>query len=283
MKKMRTVPYSVLSADREIERMRELLTSGRDLEIDADGTISAIGASAASNREEKAKTVPKTVVSANSVAELINEMRGNTGAGNRTAADNREDNVTNGDLETTSGGRESKKGVVPKSVLSAPQWYETKKELFEAEVMAMYEFKPEARYFFTQDGRMYWHVRCSPKVAGRRTRMYDIALIYDSDHPQVRYGSSVKAYLLRPSIHELQQIVNRIPSVSPKVIPHTLTDSNGERYLCSSDVRDVSDSLGRGVTSAATSLRFALRWINIFELGLMDPKVWGKFQRHGEI
>ena len=27
MKKMRTVPYSVLSADREIERMRELLTS----------------------------------------------------------------------------------------------------------------------------------------------------------------------------------------------------------------------------------------------------------------
>ena len=58
MKKMRTVPYSVLSADREIERMRELLTSGRDLEIDADGTISAIGASAASNREEKAKTVP---------------------------------------------------------------------------------------------------------------------------------------------------------------------------------------------------------------------------------
>lgn len=88
-----------------------------------------------------------------------------------------------------------------------------------------------------------------------------------------------------PTVDQLQDIVNRTSGVSPKNIPHLLRDGNGELYLCSADTRDVSTSLDSagGITSAATSLRFALRWINIFELGLIDPVTWGKFQRHGEI
>lgn len=59
MKKMRTVPYSVLSADREIERMRELLTSGRDLEIDADGTISAIALRQPQTEKKRRRPYPR--------------------------------------------------------------------------------------------------------------------------------------------------------------------------------------------------------------------------------
>ena len=116
-------------------------------------------------------------------------------------------------------------------------------------------------------------------------RKYDLMLIYDNDHPQVRYGSSVKSYLLSPTVDQLQDIVNRTSGVTPKKIPHLLPDGNGELYLCSADTRDVSTSLDSagGITSAATSLRFALRWLNIFEDGLIDPVIWGKFQRHGEI
>lgn len=169
------------------------------------------------------------------------------------------------------------------------QWYEQRPELLQAEKAAMYDFQGNrAKFGFLSDGRACWQVRCQPAIAGKdksNCRSYDIALIYDNDHPQARYGSSVKAYLLRPTISELQEIVNKTSGVTPKNIPHLLRDVNGELYLCSADTSNVStnlDSAG-GITSAATSLRFALRWINIFELGLLDPVTWKKFQGHGEI
>ena len=177
------------------------------------------------------------------------------------------------------------KKVVPKTNVSAnKQWYENNRDLLEAEIVAMNDFKTDARFYFMDDGRMYWLVRFCPVVAGRKTRTYTLALVYDEDHPKLRYGSSVKAYPLSPTIDELQQMINRMPNVSPKNIPHTLVDSRGERYLCSADTSNIkTDMKNGGVTSAATSLRFAMRWINIFELGLIDPETWAKFQRHGEI
>lgn len=98
-------------------------------------------------------------------------------------------------------------------------------------------------------------------------------------------GTSVKAYLLNPTLEDLQEIVNRSPNVSPKVIPHLLKDERGALYLCSTDSAYVSvdGSSARGITSAATSLRYALRWINAFELGLLDPVIWGNFQKEGVI
>lgn len=177
-----------------------------------------------------------------------------------------------------------KKKVPITKVSANKQWYASNKDLLEAEIVAMHDFKPDARFYTMDDGRMYWLVKFSPIVAGRKTRTYHLALVYDEDHPKARYGSSVKAYLLSPTIDELQQMVNRMPSVSPKNIPHTLVDSKGERYLCSADTTNIKTDLKHGgVTSAATSLRFAMRWINIFELGMIDPETWGKFQKHGEI
>lgn len=323
------VPFTSVSVDPEIQRMRDMLTSGENLVIDDDGTIGRAGDPQfeAAGNGTKAKTVPKAIVSVwekgGSVCDLINEIRGED-----TEENSAEPEVVNNTkkpgavpksiLSTRSvsnlinemrGGEDSEieaeeddvesyidepqvsanPKLVPKTVVSANQWYEKNPDLLTAEKAAMYDFQgKKARFCILKDGRACWMVHCQPSIAGRDKRYcrsYDIALIYDNDHPQARYGSSVKAYLLNPTIDQLQGIVNRTSGVSPKNIPHLLRDENGELYLCSVDPRDVSTSLDSkdGITSAATSLRFALRWINIFELGLIDPVTWGKFQKHGEI
>lgn len=335
MKKM-YVPFTSVSVDPEIQRMRDMLTSGENLVIDDDGTIGRAGDPQFEDAGNgtKAKTVPKAIVSipenGGSVRDLINEIRGEDaekdGAESEAAAEHEEATspkkpgaVPKSILSTRSvsdlinemrGGEDSESEeednddvesyidepqasanpkLVPKTVVSADQWYEKNPDLLTAEKAAMYDFQgKKARFCILKDGRACWMVHCQPSIAGRDKRYcraYDIALIYDNDHPQARYGSSVKAYLLNPTVDQLQDIVNRTSGVSPKNIPHLLRDGNGELYLCSADTRDVSTSLDSkgGITSAATSLRFALRWINIFELGLIDPETWGKFQRHGEI
>ncbi len=328
MKKM-NVPFTSVSVDQEIQRMREMLTSGEALVIDDDGTIGRAGDPQLENvgNGMKAKTVPKAIVSVSeddrSVRDLINDIR--HGDAEEDGAEHEEaenpkkpGTVPKGILSTRSvsdlikemrGGEdsESEEGnddidsyidepqtsanpkLVPKTVVSANQWYEKNPDLLTAEKAAMYDFQgKKARFGILKDGRACWVVHCQPSIAGRDKRYcraYDIALIYDNDHPQARYGSSIKAYLLNPTVSQLQDIVNRTSGVSPKNIPHLLRDGNGELYLCSADTRNVSTSLDSkgGITSAATSLRFALRWINIFELGLIDPVTWEKFQRHGEI
>ena len=180
-----------------------------------------------------------------------------------------------------------KKNLVPFTKVSVgnSQWYTKNPDLFEAEIIAMHDFKPSAKYSFLGDGRMYWTVQFTPTIAGKKTRTYNLALVYDEDHPKARYGSSVKAYLLRPTIEDLQKIVNNTPGITDKSIPHLLRDSKGELYLCSVDTSNCKDDLDKGgITSAATSLRFAMKWINIFEMGLVDPDyTWKKFQKHGEI
>ena len=335
MKKM-YVPFTSVSVDPEIQRMRDMLTSGENLVIDDDGTIGRAGDPQFEDAGNgtKAKTVPKAIVSipenGGSVRDLINEIRGEDAEEDGTepeaateheeaASPKKPGAVPKSILSTRSvsdlinemrGGEDSESEeednddvesyidepqasanpkLVPKTVVSADQWYEKNPDLLTAEKAAMYDFQgKKARFCILKDGRACWMVHCQPSIAGRDKRYcraYDIALIYDNDHPQARYGSSVKAYLLNPTVDQLQDIVNRTSGVSPKNIPHLLRDGNGELYLCSADTRDVSTSLDSkgGITSAATSLRFALRWINIFELGLIDPVTWGKFQRHGEI
>lgn len=327
------VPFTSVSVDPEIQRMRDMLTSGENLVIDDDGTIGRAGDPQFEDvgNGTKAKTVPKAIVSVpesgGSVRDLINEMRGEdefVAATEDDVAPQTQDTpkktsvVPKGIVSTRSvsdlinemrGGEDaetedadddveayvdepqpsSNPKLVPKTVVSADQWYEKNPDLLTAEKAAMYDFQgKKARFCILKDGRACWMVHCQPSIAGRDKRFcraYDIALIYDNDHPQARYGSSVKAYLLNPTVDQLQDIVNRTSGVTPKNIPHLLRDGKGELYLCSADTRDVSTSLDSagGITSAATSLRFALRWINIFELGLIDPVTWSKFQRHGEI
>ncbi len=56
------IPKAIVSVDPEIQKMRELLSSGREAVIDSDGTISDAGDDKQTSTT-KAKTVPNTIVS----------------------------------------------------------------------------------------------------------------------------------------------------------------------------------------------------------------------------
>lgn len=83
--KEKNVPFTSVSVDPEIQRMRDMLTSGENLVIDDDGTIGRAGDPQFEDvgNGTKAKTVPKAIVSVlesgGSVRDLINEMRGEDG------------------------------------------------------------------------------------------------------------------------------------------------------------------------------------------------------------
>lgn len=279
-KKSKLAPEGVLSTDPDVERMRELLAANKEAVINSDGTISSLDeVKAKDENDTDLKTVPKTVVSSESpggtINELLGEMRGETGGESCQLAPEEVEKPENNKF-------------VPKAVVSANvQWYERNKDLLKMELAAMHDFKPDARYGFKKsDGKMYWLVNIRPKIFkdDSKNRKYTLMLIYDEDHPKARYGSSVKAIPISPSLEEMQKIVNSIPAIKDKRIPHILRDSsNGELYLCSADTSNCKDDLNNGgITSAATSLRFAMRWINVFELAIHDPeRSWPDFQKHG--
>lgn len=293
------IPKTVVSAAKsELDRVYDLLTSGEDLQMNPDGTLSpasapkkrakpAPGSEPKAPVKTKKEIIPHTVVSApekDTVGDLIEQLHKEPEPLPEEQPEEKAETP-----EKTDG----KKSIIPKTIVSAPvqqQWYKTNKALYNAEVAAMRkEFNdPNMQPHFMSDGRMYWLVKTRPNLGrGFNTMTYTMKLVYDPDHPKVRYSSSVKPYLVSPTLGELQKIVNMLPHIpldadGKKLIPHTLTDNRGERYICSSDVADVHAE-ETCTTSAVTSFRFAYRWLMVFELAIRKPEAWKDFQAHGKI
>ena len=293
------IPKTVVSAAKsELDRVYDLLTSGEDLQMNPDGTLSpasapkkrakpAPGSEPKAPVKTKKEIIPHTVVSApekDTVGDLIEQLHKEPEPLPEEQPEEKAETP-----EKTDG----KKSIIPKTIVSAPvqqQWYKTNKALYNAEVAAMRkEFNdPNMQPHFMSDGRMYWLVKTRPNLGrGFNTMTYTMKLVYDPDHPKVRYSSSVKPYLVSPTLGELQKIVNMLPHIpldadGKKLIPHTLTDNRGERYICSSDVADVHAE-DTCTTSAVTSFRFAYRWLMVFELAIRKPEAWKDFQAHGTI
>ena len=110
------IPKAIVSVDPEIQKMRELLSSGREAVIDSDGTISEAGDDRQTSTT-KAKTVPKAIVSIETdnrnVQSIIDEMRGCANDSNKSSDS----------LDSTSKGRKTeefpkKKGLVPQGTVS---------------------------------------------------------------------------------------------------------------------------------------------------------------------
>ena len=293
------IPKTVVSAAKsELDRVYDLLTSGEDLQMNPDGTLSpasapkkrakpAPGSEPKAPVKTKKEIIPHTVVSApekDTVGDLIEQLHKEPEPLPEEQPEEKAETP-----EKTDG----KKSIIPKTIVSAPvqqQWYKTNKALYNAEVAAMRkEFNdPNMQPHFMSDGRMYWLAKTRPNLGrGFNTMTYTMKLVYDPDHPKVRYSSSVKPYLVSPTLGELQKIVNMLPHIpldadGKKLIPHTLTDNRGERYICSSDVADVHAE-DTCTTSAVTSFRFAYRWLMVFELAIRKPEAWKDFQAHGKI
>ena len=164
---------------------------------------------------------------------------------------------------------------VQPGAFASVQWYQKDPALFRAEQVAMHRSFPQAKLGYLKDGRAYWMLPFTVKL-GAYSKKCVIMLVYDSDHPSnAHYGGSVKAFLVTPTISELQA---RASAAGRGGIPHLLSEG-GTPYLCIARQKDVENGRER-VTSAVTSAAWAIKWMYCYEGGLRDARLWSRFCRH---
>ena len=269
-----------------IANLRRTLESDNQTYVNSDGTIYNPGDPETTQNSLSGggfKPVDKAVVAADT-AEAIADLRQTLESENQTFV-NSDGTIFNPSDPGTTQNSLSGGGFKPvgKTCVAGTQWYRQNPALQRAEIKAMLEIKPDAKYDFLPNGKMYWTIRLRPVICGKR-KDWTIIMVYDEDHPQVRWGGSLKAYPVKPNIDEMQALVNR-SFVSQKSIPHLLLDDENQLYMCTQHTDHIHAGRNKGekVTTAAACLRYAMRWITVFELGLIDQATWSKFQSHGEI
>ncbi|MDR1925206.1 MAG: hypothetical protein LBQ66_12620 [Planctomycetaceae bacterium] len=158
---------------------------------------------------------------------------------------------------------------IPPGKLAVQQWYEKDPQLYQDEIAAMKLKFPN--FQLTKlgggDDRLAWHGTLHIGLLGSA---WKIMAVYDNDHPKKVMGTSVKTFLIDPSIDFVAEKIGQHP-------PHVLSSEDGY-YLCifrSEDVR--ADTR---VTSAAQCLATAAKWILGIELVMLGKLSLDKFGGH---
>ncbi len=160
----------------------------------------------------------------------------------------------------------------------ASQWYERDPELLQAEKMAMARAFNNFELGKLDDGRLYWIGEVSPGVYETKfgvKRTYNLMAVYQQNHPEQRMGSSVFVYPVLPDAEELMEEIHRKTGLYPS---HILRDSNNQRYLCTAEASNVRT--GNTVTTAASVIGWAVKWLLAFELVLTGDLLVEKFNEH---
>lgn len=167
--------------------------------------------------------------------------------------------------------------TVPKGKLAAlKQWYEKDPSLLEAEKAAMHHAFPNFVLDKLDDGRLCWYGSLNIGLMG--DNVWNVMAVYDNDHgfrskESMGMGGTVKIYLVEPDINELISSLDWRPH-------HLLIDSNNQLYLCTTEAQYVKT--GNEVTSAASSLAWAVKWLMCFELVLTGDMTTAEFDKpHG--
>lgn len=148
-------------------------------------------------------------------------------------------------------------------------WYEDK-DLLEAEKYAMRKYFPQFKLEKLNDGRLSW-IGYLENITGEGSKWY-IQIIYDNDHPNnIRFGGSIKVYPILPKLEDLKEKLQ-------ESIPHVLSDSEGNLYLCTASSTDFKK--GKVNTTAASALGWAFKWIAAFELWLAGDLSKSEFSAH---
>ena len=156
----------------------------------------------------------------------------------------------------------------------AYQWYENDPELLEMEKMAMAKAFDGFELGVLDDGRLYWIGDVTPgvyetKFGERKT--YTLMAVYEQNHPRQAMGSSVHIYPVLPDVDDLIDFCGFRPS-------HLLPDSNGQYYLCTAEASDTK--AGSTITTAASVLAWAIKWLTAYELVLTGDLPQSKFNEH---
>lgn len=174
---------------------------------------------------------------------------------------------------------------VPKGKLAvALQWYERDPSLLVAEKAAMARAFPNFQLEQIGDGRLAWTGTLTPgiwkgfwaaegDISARQT--WEVMAIYENNHPHQQMGSSVKVFLLSPTIQTVIEQIGWRPY-------HLLHDPiSNQDYLCTAQAEDVK--VGETSTSAASVLAWAVKWLTAFELVMTGDLSKEDFNTHGVI
>ena len=161
---------------------------------------------------------------------------------------------------------------IPRGKLAVKQWYERDPSLLAAEKAAMHRAFPYFQLDKLDDGRLCWIGELGIGAMG--DNKWTVMAVYNNNHPQQVMGSSVRVYLVEPDIDEL------IEGLGVKPL-HLLRDDNNQLYLCTAQADDIKT--GNEVTSAASVLAWAVKWLLAFELTLTGDLTWEQFNIHGVI
>ena len=166
---------------------------------------------------------------------------------------------------------------IPTGKLAAlKQWYEKDPSLLEAEKAAMGHAFPDFVLDKLDDGRLCWYGSLNIGLMGDNT--WNVMAVYDNDHgfkskEAMGMGGTVKIYLVEPDINDLISNLDWRPH-------HLLIDSNNQLYLCTTEAQYVKT--GNEVTSAASTLAWAVKWLMCFELVLTGDMTTAEFDKpHG--
>ena len=150
-------------------------------------------------------------------------------------------------------------------------------ELLEMEKVAMAKAFPSFTLDKLDDGRLYWIGELTPGIYETKFKerlTYTVMAVYNNNHPQQVMGSSVRIYPVLPDVDDLINKCGFKPF-------HLLRDSNDNLYLCTNEANNVAT--GSTVTSAASVLGWAVKWLMSYELVLTGDLSVETFNRHGGI
>lgn len=163
-----------------------------------------------------------------------------------------------GDGSVTDKDGQAKLATQP-GKLAYGQWYEANPRLLRAEVEAMNQSFPGFKLHKMNDGRYYWHGKLRIGVIPNGWP-WEIAAIYNNDHPNPVMGGSVRVVLLKPDI---QTVINSL-GWRPH---HLLYDPKDGTYLCTTRAQDIhAGSDYEYVTSAVQTITWAVKWLTALEL-----------------
>ena len=154
-------------------------------------------------------------------------------------------------------------------------WYDRDRELLEGEKLAMAKYFPHFQLGKLDNGKLYWVGTLAPGLYSVNKPWY-VQAVYQHNHPDnSSYGGSVRIYTIEPSLEQILETTNI------GYIPHTLRDEDSHIYLCTANPNDVKT--GSVITSAASSLAWAVKWISSFELWVGGEMTREEFGAHGRI
>ena len=210
----KTVDKAVVAADSStadaIAALRNQLAGGGETMVNQDGTVlnpaDPLSASSLANGDGF-KPVDKAVVA---VSEADAEERARLREQLEQCKPMRFDENGSPVLPESPSSLQSGRGFrpIPKTIVEAPQWYQTNPQLQRLEIKAMADIHPDAKMDYLPNGKMCWTVRLRPVVCGKR-KDWTLLAVYDSDHPQQRWGGSVKFYPVQPNYEEMVQMVQK--------------------------------------------------------------------------